>query len=104
MKDASMNADQEESAVVEKKDASTQTEFEKEERPRSTTSDDYNSDATIDLQLESSDGSYTDILELDSDYDGPCYPSQACFGLHVYLHSSRVAKAKSEPKDANDKI
>ena len=80
MKDASTNTDQEESAVVEKKDASTQTEFEKEESSRA--SDDYDSDATIDVQLESSDGSYTDIHELDPDYDGPCYPSQACFGLH----------------------
>lgn len=77
MKDASTNTDQEE-----KKDASTQTEFEKEERPRSRASDDYDSDATFELQLESSDGSYTDIHELDPDYDGPCYPSQACFGLH----------------------
>ena len=127
-----MNTDQEESAVVEKKDASTQTEFEKEERPRSRASDDYDSD---DVPLESSDGSYTDIHELDPDYNDPCYPSQVCFGLHgvsytppgwrrrrvkrktlmirskeseedntqsawCILHSSRVATAKSEAKDA----
>ena len=74
--DASTNT---EGSVV---DACTQTEFEKEERFISRTSDDYDSDATINLQLESSDGSYTDVHELDLDYDGPVYPSQTCFGLH----------------------
>ena len=34
----------------------TQSKFEKKERLRSTASDDYDSDATIDVQLESSDG------------------------------------------------
>ena len=45
---------------------------------------DKDSDATtLDQEhASSSDGSYTDIHELDPDYDGPCYPSQACFGLH----------------------
>lgn len=87
MKHASTNTDQEVegSAVVGKKDASTQTEFEKEcedlESPtsKSRASDEYDSDATIDYRLESSDGSYTDIHELDPE---PCYSSQACSGLH----------------------
>lgn len=45
---------------------------------------DKDSDATtLDQEhTSSSDSSYTDIHELDPDYDGPCYPSQACFGLH----------------------
>ena len=45
----------------ESEEDNTQSEFEKEERPRSRASDDYDSNATIDVQLESSDGSYTDI-------------------------------------------
>lgn len=40
------------------------------------------SDVTVSYSLESSDGSYTDIHEPDPDYDGPCYPSQPCFGRH----------------------
>ena len=45
---------------------------------------DKDSDATtLDQEnASSSDGSYTDIHELDPDYDGPYYPNQACFGLH----------------------
>ena len=46
---------------IESKEDNTQSEFEKEERHRSRASDDYDSNATIDVQLESSDVSYTDI-------------------------------------------
>jgi hypothetical protein len=39
---------------------------------------DEDSDATVNYW--SSPGSYTDVYELDDEYDGPTYPSQPCIG------------------------
>lgn len=68
------------------RDASTQTD----ECPTPNHEED-DSDATIDYSYQasqspvtcnspSSSGSYTDVYELDNDYDGPAYPSQPVIG------------------------
>ena len=59
-------------------------------------------DSDVTVNLDSSEGSSTDIHELDPDYDGPCYPSQACFGCHAWsaLHSTWVEVTKSQKKEA----
>ena len=75
MKDASTNT---EGCLEEKKDASTQTDEDVDGKQENNS----DSDVTVRSSLESSDGSYTDIHEADPDYDGPCYPSQPCFGHH----------------------
>lgn len=78
MKDASTNT---EGSLQEKKDASTQTDDDVGGKQENN-SDINDSDATVCYSFESSDGSYTDVHEADPLYDGPCYPSQPCFGRH----------------------
>lgn len=99
MKDASTNTEHSEE---EKKDAYTQTgDFDGKE----TNSVVNDSDATIALE---SSGSSTDIHELDPDYDGPCYPSQACFGRHGVSYTPpgwrrrRVKRKKLMTRDMSE--
>ena len=92
MKDASTNT---EYSVKEKKDAGSQTDDIKGKEEKS----DVN---------ESSEGSSTDIHELDPDYDGPCYPSQACFGRHGVSYTPpgwrrrRIKRKKLMTRDVSE--
>ena len=102
MKDASTNT---EGSLEEKKDASTQTDNDVGGKQENNSDiNDVDSDATVCYSFESSDGSYTDIHELDPDYDGPCYPSQPCFGRHgVSCTPPGWREMKSQKEEAYDK-
>lgn len=66
------------------KDASTQTE------PYDKVEEEIDSDATVSYEYQDPDtcsstssGSYTDVYEVDEEYDGPPYHSQPCIaGKH----------------------
>ena len=62
-------------------------------------------ETTLDQEhASSSDGSYTDIHELDPDYDGPCYQSLAFFGLHGWRRCRVKRRKLVEPIESESDI
>ena len=107
------------STSTQTEDSNTQTEEEATQcgypwTPQADPQDaDQDSDATVNYWESSSSGSYTDVYELDDEYDGPTYPSQPCIGgkhgasytppgwRHQYIKRRKLQFQRKDCDDSN---